>query len=446
MNLTISLEKIFFAYILDNKKYFPIVEPHFFKNNSILFVYDIIRKYMLTDSSIDLPSPKQIWEMVSLEDKTELITKDILKMLLTVKLDEYDEVNFLLPKFNAWIVTNKVKLGVSDIVDQIRTLDDLPFDETYNVIENIKGIVTNMSNTNFTDENEDLGSDFDDEEAHAQDTAKNKVKTGIACLDQMLGGGFDVACLHCIMAMTNGGKSLWMQNIAVNCANLGYNVLYVSLEMTERKVFKRLGAMRFKIPINEYDHKSMDADFMRKCIKEVNQKRGNDLFEQKAGKIFCKFWPAGTISNLEIDNHIQKLQDKKGIKIDLLIIDYLTLMIPAKMSKSDTLYLKGKNLAEGARAIGGKYMIPVVTALQVAKEAWNAKNISLDMVPESKAIPETSDTFIALTRTPEMKEKNLFMAELLKQRDGDFSNSKFYVNNSPIYLNLENDRFADGKQ
>ena len=443
MNLTITLEKIFFAYILDNKKYFPVVEPHFFKNNSIIFVYDIIRKYMIADSSIELPSPKQIWEMVSLEDKTELITKDILKMLLTVKLDEYDEVNFIIPKFNSWITTNKIKLGVSDIVDESRSLDDATMEEANAIIDKMKTIFTTMTSDTFSTDDEDLGADFDDPEAHAQDTAKYKVKTGIPCLDQMLGGGFDVAALHCIMAMTNGGKSLWLQNIAVNCANLGYNVLYVSLEMSERKVFKRLGAMRFKIPINDYDTISMDTEYMKRCIREVQETKGNSLLEKKAGKIYCKFWPAGTISNAKIDNHIQKLQEKKGVKIDLLIIDYLTLMVSNTTAKGDTLYIKGKNLAEGARALAAKYNCPALTAMQVSKEAWNAKNISLEMVPESKAIPETSDTFIALVRTPEMKEKNLFMAELLKQRDGDFSNSKFLVNMNPVYLSLENDRFMN---
>ena len=36
-------------------------------------------------------------------------------------------------------------------------------------------------------------------------------------------------------------NSLWMQNFAVRSADLGYNVLYITLEMSERKVMKRLG-------------------------------------------------------------------------------------------------------------------------------------------------------------------------------------------------------------
>ena len=93
--MTISLEKIFFAYILNNKKYFEIVDKSYIKNNEIQFVYNVIRKYMLKNTDADIPTPKQILEMVSLEDKEGIITKDILKAILTTELKDYDEINFI---------------------------------------------------------------------------------------------------------------------------------------------------------------------------------------------------------------------------------------------------------------------------------------------------------------------------------------------------------------
>ena len=102
--MTISLEKIFFAYILTNKKYFEIVEPFYIKNIEIQFVYNIIRKYMLKNLEADIPTPKQILEMVQLEDKEGIITKEILKAILTTTLKDYDEANFIIPKLNAWIL------------------------------------------------------------------------------------------------------------------------------------------------------------------------------------------------------------------------------------------------------------------------------------------------------------------------------------------------------
>ena len=446
--MTISLEKIFFAYILNNKKYFEIVEPIYLKNNEIQFVYSVIRKYILKNTEIDVPTPKQILEMVSLEDKEGIITKDILKSILTTNLKEYDEDNFVIPKLNAWILSNKIKSGTMDIIEETRNLDTINDYESVIVsAAKIKEIVDNMSSTNFVND-EDLGSDFDDAETHVQDSARFKVKSGFETIDHMLGGGWDIQTLNVIMAETNNGKSLWMQNFAVKAADLGYNVLYITLEMNERKVMKRMGAMRLRIPINDYDNVSKDVDLISRKIKNLKNSPnglGDEIFDKKVGKIVTKFWAAGTKTVAEFDTFIAKCNEKKGLKFDLLIVDYITLVAPPK-GVLDNLYVKGKYLAEGLRAVGAKYGFPVVTGVQVAKDAWNSKDITLSSVPESKAIAETADTFFAIIRTEEMKRQNLFRFKLLKQRDGDFLKSQIKVNLNPIYLSLEDDVFIDAIQ
>ena len=70
--MTSSLEKVFFNYILLNKKFFELVRPYFFKNSEIQLVYGIIREYMLRNLDAKTPSPKQILDMVTLEDKEGL--------------------------------------------------------------------------------------------------------------------------------------------------------------------------------------------------------------------------------------------------------------------------------------------------------------------------------------------------------------------------------------
>lgn len=441
--MTSSLEKVFFTYILRNKKYFEIVLPYFFKNNEIQFVYGIIRNYIIKNVDADTPSPKQILDMVNLEDKNGFITKEILKAILTVKLEDYDEKNFIEPKFNAWILTNRLKTATVDIIDETRNFDDISdFGAAVEAAGRIRGIIDEMSSVNFI-QDDDMGADFDDPEMHVQDSSKFKVKSGLETLDHMLGGGWDIQTLNCLMAETNNGKSLWMQNLAVKSADLGYNVLYITLEMSERKVMKRLGSMRLKIPINDYDKISKDTELIKKKISNLgNLKEGGDFFKPQVGKIFTKFWAAGTATVNDFDNYIQKLQQRRNIQINLIIVDYITLVASQKGS-TDSLYTKGKNLAEGLRALGAKYNCPVITGVQVAKDAWNSSDITLESVPESKAIAETADTFFAIIRTEEMKRQNLYRFKLLKQRDGDFLKSQIKLNLNPTFLTLENDQFLD---
>ena len=421
------------------------MEPQFYKNQEIQFVYNIIKKYFQKNTEAEVPHPKQILEMVQLEDKDGLITKDILKSMLTVNLLDYDEKNFIVPKMNAWILTNKLKSGTVDIIDETRNLDQISeFDEVMEAANKIRTIVDNMAKTDFASDDEDLGSDFDDPEQHLQDSSKFKVQTGFTSLDHILGGGWDVQTLNIIMGMSNAGKSLWMQNFAVRTANLGYNVLYVTLEMSEKKVMKRLGSMRLSIPINDYDRLSKDTEMIRKKIASLSKSAsGSDLFDKKIGKIITKFWAAGTVQISDIDNYIQKLKEKKGIKIHLLVVDYIALIALPRNSGGDNLYTKGKYVAEGLRALAAKWNFPIITAVQLAKDAWNSADLTLESVPESKAIVETCDTFFGIIRTEEMRRQNIYRFKLLKQRDGDFLKSQVKLDLNPTYLTLENDQFLD---
>lgn len=439
-----QLEKVFFNYILENKKFFDVVKPFFFRNAEIQFVYGVIRNYMLnSQNDPDVPTPRQVLDMVSLEDKDGVITKDILKSILKSDLKEYDDKNFIVPKFSAWILANKLKTGTIDIIDETRGLDSVvDFDKAIEAADRIKSIVNEMSSTNFVDD-DDLGADFDDVESHVQDSSKYKVSCGFPTIDHMLGGGWDISTLNVIMAETNNGKSLWMQNFAIKSADMGHNVLYITLEMSERKVMKRLGAMRLKIPINDYDTLSKDTEMIRKRIDNLSKADGGDIFDKKVGKIYAKFWAAGTATVADFDNYLQRLKEKRGIDIHLIIVDYITLVAAPKGGSGDNLYTKGKVLSEGLRAMGSKYKCPVVTGVQVAKDAWNSADITLESVPESKAIAETADSFFAIIRTEEMKRQNLYRFKLLKQRDGDFLKAQIKVNLNPTYLTLEGDQFLD---
>jgi len=440
---TPQLEKVYFNYILDNKKYFDLVKSYFFRNSEIQFVYGVIREYMLKGDA-KVPTPRQILDMVNIEDKEGLITKEILKSILQVDLKEYDEKNFIEPNFNGWVLANRLKTGTVDIIDETRNLDSISdFGKAVEAANRIRGIVEEMSSTNFV-QDDDLGSDFDDAEHHVQDSSRFKVKCGYETIDHMLGGGWDMGTLNILMGMSNAGKSLWMQNLAVKAANQGSNVLYITLEMSERKVMKRLGAMRLHIPINDYDTLSKDSEMIKKKIANLSKTAGgNDLFDKKVGKIITKFWAAGTVQVSDFDNYIQKLKEKREIKIDLIIVDYIALIAAPKSNGGDNLYTKGKFVAEALRALASKWNCPLITAVQVAKDAWNASDLTLESVPESKAIVECADTFFGIIRTEEMKRQNIYRLKLLKQRDGDFSRAHIKICLNTTYLTLENDQFID---
>lgn len=443
--MNVQLEQIFFKFITQKNEYIEIVEPNFFQKREIKIVYESIREYLLKDGKKrEYPTKKQIAEMVREHDTDKILTKDILVSILNYDIKEFSIDDFILPRFNMWVFQNKLDNYGEFVVDKIRDIKNIKsLDKLQEVINTFKDKLHEVSSISINDD-DSLGSDFDDVESHVQDSSILKVKTGYSTLDHILGGGWDISTLNILMGQTNAGKSMWMQNMAVKAADMGYDALYITLEMSEKKCIKRFGSMRLKIPIYEYDEMSKDTEYMREKINALHKSSGYGFMEteQRKGKLLTKFWSAGTSTINDYDNFLTKLYNKKGIKPRIIFIDYLTLTAPLKgLGIEGNLYQKGKHLAEGYRALAAKWEVPIVTGIQVSKDAWNQSDVTMESVPESKAIIETSDTFWAIIRTEEMKRDNKYTLKLLKQRDGDFSRERVNFDFDPKYLLIHNDQF-----
>lgn len=236
--MTVNLEKIFFVYILKNKKYFNNIEPFFFKNPDVKFVYGIIKEYMNNDIETEVPSPKQIAEMVRLKDKDNTITKDMLLSILKEKLADYDEEKFIKPKFNTWILINRIKSGTTDIIDDSRELDDVSnYNDALTLAGRIKEKIIEATSTKF-DSDDSLGSDFDDAESHSQDNDSRKIKTGWESMDTILGGGFDLGTLSIIMGTTGSGKCFFDGYIYIR-NKITNKIEKIKIEKFFRRIKKR---------------------------------------------------------------------------------------------------------------------------------------------------------------------------------------------------------------
>ena len=442
-----SLEKIFFAYIMDNPNYFHRVEASSFKDVHIQFVYKQIRDHYLKLKVPIIPSNGKIVELIRLEDPNKKITNEYIAALLSVDITEYEQGNdddWLRKKVQSWSVSNNIKDRLSKAADEIRNLDPTDYDQVELVGNKIREMMGAATLLNFEDDDTVL--DFDDPDSHVQHIKANKIPSGYPTLDALLSGGWDKKTLNIILGPSNSGKSLWLCNIAVNTANHGKNVLYVSLEMSDRKIMKRLGAIRFRIDINEYDVKSKDTKFMSDKIKELKYRNAqttssSDLFENPHGKLFVREFPAGTATISDLDSLIKKVEEQKGVKLDMVVLDYLTIMAPD--DKKGTLFTNGKQLSEGLRAIGQKRDMCMLTAMQVGKDNFGASDITLADVSESKAIIENSDTCWGIIRNDNMRRENKYILKILKLRDGGFIFEKAHFDLNTKYLSIENDKRLD---
>jgi hypothetical protein len=204
--MNVGMEKIYFKYILDNPEQFNKVEPHFFKNEDIRFVYHVIREEYLLSKKKIVPSANQIYTLVKLHAEEREISKETLKILLRQPNEKYDEEEFILPRFKGWKLSNNVRNHVLKEVEMVRGLEDIDYNNAKEVVSRIKNMVNEIDIIDNDDE--DLGADFDDPLAHRQDETIQKISTGWGCLDNILNGGWDYSSLNVLLGETNVGKCL----------------------------------------------------------------------------------------------------------------------------------------------------------------------------------------------------------------------------------------------
>lgn len=433
-----QMEKFFFTWILDHPTQFYKIESDFFKNDDIQFIYKVVRDEFIVSKDKKTPSPQQIVAMIKLRDPEEKISNNVIKNILKNDNSVHDQ-DWLERKFKAWRLSNLAKNNVYESIELIRNLKDVDLENVTDVVSTLKSMYSNIAL--IDDDDNDLGADFDDPEMHKQETSKNKISSGWGNVDIILNGGWDKGTFNVLMGETNCGKSMWLYNIASNSANQGKNVAIVTVEMSQRKVMKRLGAMRLRINVDEYDEISKDTIFIKNKINALKNSNNGLFNTESPGKIFVKKFNTGDCSVTDIENYLTKLEETRGIKLDLVAVDYINLMSVNKMNKDITnnLYLKGKHLAEGLRYIADKFNIALITATQVDRSVWGANDIKLQDIPESKAVAETADSVWAIIRNSEMKKHNKYKLKILKLRDGDHKEEMISFDFHPEYLVIEND-------
>ncbi len=81
-----------------------------------------------------------------------------------------------------------------------------------------------------------MGTDYWESPAERIERVRNArggQSTGWRDIDQKLYGGFNRGELNIFAAASGGGKSLFLQNLALNWSIAGLNVVYISLELSE---------------------------------------------------------------------------------------------------------------------------------------------------------------------------------------------------------------------
>jgi len=275
----------------------------------------------------------------------------------------------------------------------------------------------------------DLGTDyFEDPKTRLAALKDNngQISTGWPTLDKKLFGGFNRGELNIFAGGSGSGKSLFMQNLAVNFATAGLNGVYLTLELSEGLCAMRIDSMLANVSTREI---FKDIDTVEMKVKMVGK---------KSGKLRIKYMPAQSNVN-QIRAYLKELQVQTGMKLDFIMVDYLDLVMPvsAKVSPND-LFVKDKYVSEELRNLAKEFNILMVTASQLNRAAVEEIEFDHSHIAGGLSKINTADNVFGIFTSRAMRERGRYQIQLMKTRSSSGVGQKI-----DLEYNMETLRIID---
>lgn len=231
-------------------------------------------------------------------------------------------------------------------------------------------------------------------------------------VDQKLYGGLNRKELTIWCAGSGGGKSLTMQNQAVNMSRAGLNVVYISLELSEEMISMRLDSMVSGVSSKEIFARLDDVE-----IKVMQAGK-------RAAGLHVKQMPQGTTTN-DLRAYLKNYEIETGHPCDVLMVDYLDLMFPNnKKIDVSNLFVKDKFITEELRGLCVEKNMVGVTASQLGRSSVNEMEMDHSHIAGGISKIQTADNVIAILATPAMRERGQYQFQFLKTRSSSGVGSK----------------------
>jgi replicative DNA helicase len=248
---------------------------------------------------------------------------------------------------------------------------------------------------------------------------EERVPFGLNYLNKITNGGLPKKTLNVILAPPHGGKSLLMCSCAADFQQAGKNVLYITCEMAEEEIAKRIDANLLRISMD--DLMVMD--------KPSYDKKMNYLKSKTIGKLYIKEYPTAAANANHFRTLLNELRLKKNFVPDVVFIDYLNICASSRMKMTGSInsYTYIQAIAQELRGFAQEFNIPVVTATQTTRSGANSSDIDMNDVSESFGVPAIADFMVALINSEELYELNQLMIKQLKNRYRDLNLNKRFV-------------------
>lgn len=432
-------EILAFFYILKDPSLIKNFNKRFFTEPTIVAIFDYAQDFV--NQYKEEPTPEQLYELIKVSGKEE-IGLDSIKTLWQNQsgLSKYSD-DWLKTNISAWGKFRSFYTGLENTIAYVKQLPtNIAYTDTEMYINRASNIFNNGASFSV---NTTEGYDFFDLENHVikdEDTHS----TGYKFMDLCLKGGFMKKGLYIIMGAPKVGKSQWLCNLAANSVKMGYNTIYITLEMSYQKVSNRIGSNLFNINIDDYQTALKDKNKMKQAAQSFH----NSLMIP-AGKFYLEEFPTSTATASDIENFVLKKEAELSklynceFKFANVFIDYVNIMRDQRGNSGDNTYIKIKNICEDVRAVGQRNQWAMISVTQVNGDGYESTNLSMANVSESKGLIATVDALFGIIQTALMRASNVYYISAIALRDSPHIGDRQKFIWDPYHLRITQDTTED---
>lgn len=403
-------ENLILRHILQSPTYLETCRKDFFKNESFGVIFEMAKEFW--NKFHEMPTGEQLIEASKLSGNSDAVENSEIRTLYDIDLTKYED-DWLRETTEFFI---EYKNLTKSAVDALKYIQSTPVssENIKTVIDNFKNIIVERNNIDFSF---DEGLDFFKPDSHKQLT-QNTFSSGYPFIDTVLGGGFAAKALYVFMGMPKVGKSLWLGNLGAQAVKSGHNVAILSLEMTDRKYIKRIGSNILGIPIGSYKDSAEDDQLIKK-------KLGSVTFDnlKVPGHLLIKEFPTSQASVNDIERYLKKVEEIRGIKFKVVIVDYINIMKNWRNPNSENTYMKIKQIAEDLRGMAMNNSWSIITATQTKQGDFDASDLSINSAAESSGLVATVDGMFGIIQDPIMYASKEYKLKILANRDDGYKNA-----------------------
>ena len=248
---------------------------------------------------------------------------------------------------------------------------------------------------------------------------EEKIPFDLDFFNKITKGGLPPKTLNVCLAGTGVGKSLFMCHVASSALLQNKNVLYISLEMAEKRIAERIDANLMNISLEDLH------DLPRRMFDSRMEK----LQKKTEGKLIIKEYPTASAHCGHFRALYNELLLKKQFRPDIIFIDYINICASSRFKYGSNVnsytYIKG--IAEEMRGLAVELNVPIVSATQTTRQGFVSTDIGLEDTSESFGLPATADLMFALISTEELEDLNQMLVKQLKNRYNDPTANKRFI-------------------